>query len=335
MNQDNLARVVPLPTPRQPTPAPAAPPLREFPAGPRKAPAASPAPAPRTRSASQIATLVIVVTLVVVNVLGAPYYLSSQGERVRDPLHKLLRPSGLVGQSAGIVAFLIFAFLWLYPLRKKYKSLAFTGTIGKWLDVHVTTALGLPLLLTIHAAWRSDGVIGIGFGAMLIVCASGIVGRYLYTRIPRAKSGTELSLDDAVAERNRLIDEIADMTGLHPRKVEETLAVSSPTDEKAGVIQVLRDLLTNDVNRWRRTRELKRRFLQLEGGRVIPAASLKRALKLADREIALGQQLRMLDATHRVFRYWHIAHKPFALTALVAVVVHVAVVVAVGATWFY
>ncbi len=334
MNQDNLARVVPLPAPSHPTPHP----LRELPAGPRKAPlapVAPAAPATKTKAGSNIATMVIVVTLLAINLVGAPYYFSSQAARVRDPLHKLLRPSGTVGQTAGIVAFLIFAFLWLYPFRKKYRSLAFTGTIGKWLDVHVTTALGLPLLLTIHAAWRSDGVIGIGFGAMLIVCASGVVGRYLYTRIPRAKSGAELSRDDAVAERNRLVDEIADMTGIDPRKVEETLDVSSPTNEKAGVWQVLRDLMTNDLNRWRRMRELKRRFQQLDGGRFIPAAALKRSLTLADREIALSQQLRMLDATHRVFRYWHIAHKPFALTALVAVVVHVVVVVAVGATWFY
>jgi hypothetical protein len=49
--------------------------------------------------------------------------------------------------------------------------------------------------------------------------------------------------------------------------------------------------------------------------------------------MSLTQQTRMLDATHRVFRYWHVAHRPFAITALVAVVIHVAVVVAVGATW--
>jgi hypothetical protein len=42
----------------------------------------------------------------------------------------------------------------------------------------------------------------------------------------------------------------------------------------------------------------------------------------------------MLDATHKVFRWWHVAHRPFAITALVAVVIHVAVVVWLGATWF-
>ena len=328
MNQGNLARVAPPPAPRLPTPA-------RLTGIPGRSATAAPVVSRRTSAGVNWVTLVIVVTLVVINVAGAPYYARSLGERVRHPLHALLRPSGLVGQSAGIIAFVVFVFLWLYPLRKKWKALAFTGSVGKWLDVHVTTAIGLPLLLTIHAAWRSDGVIGLGFGAMLVVCASGIVGRYLYTRIPRAKSGVELTRDEVVSERNRLIDEIAGATGLDPRTVEATLDVASPSDEKAGAMQVLRDLVTNDVRRWRMTRELRRRFQELEGGRAIPEAALARSVTLASREIALSQQVRMLEATQRVFRYWHIAHKPFALTALVAVVIHVAVVVALGATWFY
>ena len=328
MNQGNLARVAPPSAPRLPTPA-------RLTGIPGRSATAAPVVSRRTSAGVNWVTLVIVVTLVVINVAGAPYYARSLGERVRHPLHALLRPSGLVGQSAGIIAFVVFVFLWLYPLRKKWKALAFTGSVGKWLDVHVTTAIGLPLLLTIHAAWRSDGVIGLGFGAMLVVCASGIVGRYLYTRIPRAKSGVELTRDEVVSERNRLIDEIAGATGLDPRTVQASLDVASPSDEKEGAMQVLRDLVTNDVRRWRMTRELRRRFQELEGGRAIPEAALARSVTLASREIALSQQVRMLEATQRVFRYWHIAHKPFALTALVAVVIHVAVVVALGATWFY
>src|ERR1035437_277917 len=64
--------------------------------------------------------------LVAINVAGARYYLAPQAVRVRDELHPWLRPSGYVGQSAGIVALLIFVFLWLYPLRKKWKGLALT-----------------------------------------------------------------------------------------------------------------------------------------------------------------------------------------------------------------
>jgi len=102
-----------------------------------------------------ILMVALCIPLVAVNIAGVEYYLASLGERVRHPMHAWLRPSGYVGQSAGIVAFVIFFFLWLYPLRKKWKALRFTGSVGKWLDVHVASALLLPLLLVIHAAWRS------------------------------------------------------------------------------------------------------------------------------------------------------------------------------------
>ena len=43
----------------------------------------------------------------------------------------------------------------------------------------------------------------------------------------------------------------------------------------------------------------------------------------------------MLDATHAVFRWWHVLHRPVAIAALLAVLIHVAVVVALGATWLW
>jgi hypothetical protein len=51
--------------------------------------------------------------------------------------------------------------------------------------------------------------------------------------------------------------------------------------------------------------------------------------------MALTQQARILEGTRAVFRFWHVAHRPFAFAALVAVLVHVGVVVAMGATWFW
>jgi hypothetical protein len=273
--------------------------------------------------------------LVAINVLGAPYYLAPHAVQVRDDLHPWLRASGYVGQSAGIVALLIFVFLWLYPLRKKFRSLAFTGSIGKWLDVHVTSALVLPLLLAIHSAWHSDGVIGLGLVAMLVVIASGVVGRYLYTRIPRAKSGVELTREEVAMQRRELIEALATTTGLDEDAVERALDLEPETTGHESPLRVLWHLLTNDLTRWRRTHALRQRWTALAPGqRPLSGKAIREAVGIAGREISLAQQTRMLDATHRVFRYWHVAHRPFAVTALVAVVIHVVVVVAVGATWF-
>lgn len=272
--------------------------------------------------------------LVLINVLGLPYYRLPLAERVRSPVHALLRPSGLVGQSAGILAIAIFFFLWLYPLRKKFRWLAFTGSIAKWLDIHILAAIGLPLLVAIHASWRFEGVVGLGYYAMLVVCASGVVGRYLYVRIPRSQSGVASTREEVAAERRKLITEIAATTGLDPFSVEQTLAVGG-RNESHGISRTLFHLLSDDITRWRLKRALRRRLRKVKGGRTLDKSVIARVVALASREISLAQQLRMLDATKRIFGYWHVLHRPFAFTSLVAVVIHVAVVVAVGATWFW
>jgi hypothetical protein len=271
----------------------------------------------------------IVVVLLVATVLGMPYYLAPSGIRARSPLHAWLRPSGYLGQTAGIVAFLIFFFLWLYPLRKKYRWLAFTGAVGKWLDVHVATALLMPLIVGLHAGWRFEGLIGLGYAAILIVVASGVVGRYIYSRIPRGRSGVELSRGEVAAERRALLTEIAAATRLTPEQVEVRLVTVPSVEPGAGLGRTILGLIRDDLARWRALRRFSAGMGQLDR-RV-----LRQVTRLAGREAALTQQARMLEATQRVFRFWHVAHRPVAITALIAVVVHVAVVVALHATWFW
>jgi hypothetical protein len=276
----------------------------------------------------------MVAGLVLVNLLGLPYYRLALSDRVRSSLHPWFKPSGYIGQTAGLLALAMFLFLWLYPLRKKYRWLAFTGAVGRWLDVHVTVALVLPLLLVIHASWRFDGLIGLGFASILVVCASGVVGRYLYTRIPRSRSGIELNIEEVAAERRSLVTVIATCTGLNPLEIERSLNRSARPYTGLGVLATLRRMVTDDFARWRIARELTRTWSQQQGSRIDRDA-IRKAVALASREMALTQQSRMLAATHQVFRYWHVAHRPFALTALGAVMIHVAVVLLLGVTWLW
>lgn len=269
--------------------------------------------------------------LLAVNFIGMPYYLAPMSERVRHPWHTLLRPSGTVGLAAGIAAVTIFVFLWLYPLRKKYRRLAFLGSLGKWMDVHIATALALPLLLAIHATWRADGVIGLGLYSMLVVIASGVVGRYLYVRIPRARNGVELTREEVAARRRELVGELAETTGLSVDVVTRTLEPTDAGGTEESLIRIFRRLLADDLMRWRRTAELRRRWANVAPqGRPLSRAALAEAVRLASQEMSLDQQSRMLEATHRVFRFWHVAHRPFAITAGVAVIIHVVVALAVG-----
>ena len=289
-----------------------------------------------SRSWSAWVTGAITVALLAVNMAGARYYTLPAPERVRSSLHPVFRSSGVVGQSAGILAVIIFAFLWLYPLRKRSRWLAFTGSVARWLDVHIVAALSLPLLLAIHAAWRFGGVIGLGFWAMMIVCASGIVGRYLYVRIPRSRTGAELSLEEVAGQRRALVQHIVDVTGLDLHDVQTLTGAAGLAAAPPSAWRAIRAMVVNDLTRWRLRRDIGRRWRALASrGVTLDQKTLDDVAACAAREMALAQQVALLAVTHRIFRWWHVAHRPIALTALIAVVIHVAVVVALGVTWFW
>lgn len=297
--------------------------------------ASGPAPRPSRPTRSLGPVWIAIGGLLACSLAGLPYYLLSPAQRVRSPWHPWLRPSGYVGQAAGILALAIFLFLWLYPLRKRYRWLAFTGAMARWLDAHVALALVLPFLAAIHAAWRFDGVIGLGFWAMIVVCVSGVVGRYLYVHIPRSQSGLELSAEELAAERRSLLAQLALRTGLPQAQVEALLRSDPAPCDGLGIVGTLRRMVSDDLARWRAARALRRACASLPATRRPSRRALATVMRLASREMALTQQARMLEATHRLFRYWHVAHRPFAVTALAAVLVHVGVVVAMGATWFW
>ncbi len=297
--------------------------------------------AAETSAGSRIGLVLVLAlfgTIVAANLVGLPYFLLSTVERVRSPLHPWFRPSGIIGQSAGIVAFALFLFLWLYPLRKKFKWLAFTGSVASWLSVHVIIGLAIPLLAALHAAWHFSGLIGLGYGAMMVAWLSGIVGRYIYSRIPRSKSGVELTRDEVETQRAAVLQQIVEATGIEAELLEHILlAGTSPTvTSDVSPLKAIGVMIANDVRRWRALAAASLGLARhLRDGRAVEHEMLFTMRRLMRREIALTQQARMLDATHRLFRFWHVAHKPMAISALVAVVLHVGYAIALGVTWFH
>lgn len=267
-------------------------------------------------------------------VWGASYYFAPIAERVRHPLHALLKASGTVGQAFGVLGLALFLFMWLYPIRKWLGAVRGLGSVAVWMRIHTVVGLSLPLLIAVHAGWRVRGLIGLGYVAMLIVSASGIIGRYLYGRIPRSRAGLELSRDEIAGTRRGLITEIAATLRLDPREVERALAEPAAGSAAGGIASTFRRLVSDDWNRWRAVGDLRRGWRDAASrGAGADARAVERALRLAREEIRLAQQLRMLEATQRVFRYWHVAHRPVSVTALLAVLVHVGVAVAMGQTW--
>lgn len=268
------------------------------------------------------AAVLLTAGLVALLLWGLPYYTADLPHRVRHPWHAWLKPSGVVGQALGLTALSLFLFLWLYPLRKKLARYRSLGPVPRWLDVHIVAGLLVPFVAAMHAGWRFEGLIGLGYASMFVVCLSGLVGRYLYVHIPRSRAGVEMTLDEVAAERRQLLHDLATATGTRVPDLEERLLPTRPEHPTLNPLVILGRMVRDDVRR------------RIAVRRMFKNAPARDVLRIARREMALAQQASMLEGIQRIFKWWHAAHRPFAITALFSVLVHVAVAVAMGQTWF-
>lgn len=144
-----------------------------------------------------------------------------------------------------------------------------------------------------------------------------------------------MTMDEVAAERRMLVVAIASAAGMPPAQVEAALLPPEAPVPTANPLRIAAGMVRDDLER----RRAVRRFLRsLDAPRAeerrLDPANVRYVVRLAGREVALAQQARMLDGIQRVFRHWHAAHKPFAITALIAVALHVGIAIAMGQTWF-
>ena len=67
----------------------------------------------------------------------------------------------------------------------------------------------------------------------------------------------------------------------------------------------------------------------------LPAAENKKVLDLVKNDIALNRRIERLDTMQNLFKYWHVAHLPFALVMLIIMIIHVAVTIVFGYRWIF
>lgn len=75
-----------------------------------------------------------------------------------------------------------------------------------------------------------------------------------------------------------------------------------------------------------------RQALKAEG---LDGGSIKKVLKLIRDEISLNNRIERLQLMVKLFKYWHVAHLPFAIIMLVIMIIHVGVTLAFGYKWIF
>jgi hypothetical protein len=214
-------------------------------------------------------------------------------------------PSALLGLGMGIVGFLMMLSTeTLYSLRKRRPNFHL-GQMSTWLQAHIFTGIVGSYLVVLHSGWKFNGLAGVLTLFTLVVVVSGVVGRYIYTAVPRTLDGVAL----AVADLEEKIEEADRQLQALGVERSESAALSAAMDPARGWALVL----ARPLVRWRQRRKLRRLVqdmvpnLKKEGR----AATAKLYYLLKERQ-RLQLQLNSLDATRQLLALWHMFHVPLS-----------------------
>ena len=120
------------------------------------------------------------------------------GWLLRD--YNLLSAEEGVGYMLGIVSVLCMVTLLLYPLRKKFRVLKFIGPLPKWFRNHMVLGVSAPIVALYHCNFQLGSLNSrIALFSALTVAGSGLIGRFIYSKIHRGLYGRKTNLKELLA----------------------------------------------------------------------------------------------------------------------------------------
>lgn len=263
----------------------------------------------------------------------AVIWLLWRGWQLRDQYY-LTAESG-IGYWLGIIGGSLMLALLLYPARKHVRWMRNWGPIRYWFRTHMIFGVLGPMLVLFHSNFSLGSTNSrVALFCMLLVAGSGLIGRYLYSRIHFGLYGKRASLvelTDLIRHNRQQLDWIA---GLNPafrqrlERLENRILRASDTrsEQLENHLKPWQWLALRWFS-WREYSQLKRLLRQFFRDTRHDSSAVKRQRKQA-RQFLIRHQTataRVLEFRfyERLFSLWHVVHLPFFIMLVVSGVVHV------------
>jgi hypothetical protein len=274
---------------------------------------------------------VVALVLCIIVYAGVSYYSTSMEERFFHPLHENFKPSGLFGHGFGIIgSLLMLTGVSLYMSRKRLRLLSRWGALKYWLEFHIFLCTLGPILVLFHTSFKFGGLVAISFWCMVAVFLSGVIGRFIYLQIPRSIEGNELSLQE--------IRELRQDPGVYLQSVYQgeddfSIGIQKILSQRKEIYQG--STWNRFINRYREDFQSAWKIWQILRQMDIPTKNKKKMMELIKTDFAMNRKIGMLQSMQELFRYWHVAHLPFAIVMLIIMLIHVAVTIIFGYKWIF
>lgn len=278
-----------------------------------------------------VLSFIVLFVLTAIIYRGYAYYKVSIEERYFHPDNVLLKPSGLWGHGMGILGSLFMILgVSLYMARKRYRIFSRIGILKHWLEFHIFLCTLGPILVLFHTSFKFGGIVAISFWSMVAVFMSGVIGRFIYIQIPRTIEGRELSLSEVRSLKGDIGDTLINSIQLDEeshRVIVESIKVKAELHQNNFISRFIKKYLDD-----RKSLRAVKAVLKKNN---LPKVHRVMVLDLVKNEISLNRRIERLTLMQNMFKYWHVAHLPFALVMLVIMVIHVAVTIVFGYRWIF
>ncbi len=248
-------------------------------------------------------------------------------------LERYITPHSGLGYWLGIVGGSLMLLLLLYSARKRFSWLSWMGGIPAWFEFHMVLGVVGPVLVLFHANFKLGATnSNVALFSMLLVAGSGVVGRYIYTRLHAHLEGHEDTLEQLKAVGDRLRQQSTSITFLPGlldaiERVEHRY-IDPPKSAIARAMHLATGAVRIALARWAVRREIGmavKKALQPES--VVISRHAHRfgavARQYAYRRLDAGRRMNEFKMYSQLFSFWHVLHIPLFFMLLIAGSVHI------------
>ncbi|MFQ5559183.1 MAG: hypothetical protein ACE5FU_01175 [Nitrospinota bacterium] len=253
------------------------------------------------------------------------------GWSMRD--EKIISAETGFGYALGIIAAVLMLLLLLYPLRKKMRIMQKLGSIKLWFMAHMLFGVLGPVAALFHANFKTGSLnSSIIMYTTLLVAASGIIGRYVYTRIHYGLYGRLIDFSDLKKEMENNRSSLLEELNFAPRLKEKLMAFDELVlSQKSGILQNLRRIFfTGIIIRWTHfqlLRDLKHSIAEAVKNSNWTLEEADRNGSVVKRYISFYLsniiQISYFRFYERIFSLWHLLHLPLFFLLILFCIVHV------------
>lgn len=238
-----------------------------------------------------------------------------------------------LGYWLGLVGGVIMLLAYVYSMRKHIPGLQQLSTLGRWLRIHIAFGIAGPFLIIPHTTFKFESLNGtIAFFSMVIVFLSGVIGRYLYSKV-------HFGLDGRKAE----LRELTETLGLNDKERPSVLSAIEPIRtrliqyerivmaQEYGLIPALRALFITRLGGytvyWGLSSKLRQYLVPFAERERWDASQMalavKHTRKMLRNYMSALTQVSTFKAYDQLFVLWRMVHVPLLFLLFISGVLHV------------